>query len=176
VHHGSVRTGSVELLKSKDIVITSYSMIINDQYLFNKLKWGAIIIDEASLIKNPDSERKISISNIEAEVKIAMTGTPVENSLLDLWSLTDFVLPGYFGTRESFTNKFIKKDIEQTLIESDLSSLRNETSFIMLRRKKEDVLDSLPDKIDIHQALEMYSNEASLYNNERESILRSEEH
>src|SRR5690606_25919421 len=71
----------------------------------------------------------------------------------------------------SFTNKFIKKDIEQTLIESDLSSLRNETSFIMLRRKKEDVLDSLPDKIDIHQALEMYSNEASLYNNERESIL-----
>ncbi|MBD8017792.1 DEAD/DEAH box helicase [Kaistella pullorum] len=171
VHHGSVRTGSVELLKSKDIVITSYSMIINDQYLFNKLKWGAIIIDEASLIKNPDSERKISLSNIEAEVKIAMTGTPVENSLLDLWSLTDFVLPGYFGTRESFTNKFIKKDIEQTLIESDLSSLRNETSFIMLRRKKEDVLDSLPDKIDIHQALEMYGNEASLYNNERESIL-----
>lgn len=171
LHHGAVRSGSIELLTNESIVITSYSMIINDQYLFNKIKWGAIILDEASLIKNPNSERKISLSSIDADIKIAMTGTPVENSLIDLWSITDFVLPGYLGTIESFTAKYIKRNIEQTLSESDLISLRNDVSFIMLRRKKEDVLDSLPEKIDIHQALQMKENEASLYNTERESIL-----
>lgn len=171
LHHGAVRSGSIELLTNESIVITSYSMIINDQYLFNKIKWGAIILDEASLIKNPNSERRISLSGIDADIKIAMTGTPVENSLIDLWSITDFVLPGYLGTIESFTAKYIKRNIEQTLSESDLISLRNDVSFIMLRRKKEDVLDSLPEKIDIHQALQMNENEGSLYNTERESIL-----
>ncbi len=171
LHHGAARSGSIELLTNESIVITSYSMIINDQYLFNKIKWGAIILDEASLIKNPNSERKISLSGIDADIKIAMTGTPVENSLIDLWSITDFVLPGYLGTIESFTAKYIKRNIEQTLIESDLISLRNDVSFIMLRRKKEDVLDSLPEKIDIHQALQMNENEGLLYDNERESIL-----
>jgi SNF2 family DNA or RNA helicase len=171
LHHGAIRSGSIELLTNESIVITSYSMIINDQYLFNKIKWGAIILDEASLIKNPNSERRISLSGIDADIKIAMTGTPVENSLIDLWSITDFVLPGYLGTIESFTAKYIKRNIEQTLSESDLISLRNDVSFIMLRRKKEDVLDSLPEKIDIHQALQMNENEGSLYNTERESIL-----
>ncbi len=171
LHHGALRSGSIELLTNQTIVITSYSMIINDQYLFNKIKWGAIILDEASLIKNPNSERSISLRGIDADIKIAMTGTPVENSLIDLWSITDFVLPGYLGSIESFTGKYIKRNIEQTLSEADLISLRNDISFIMLRRKKEDVLDSLPEKIDIHQALQMNENEVSLYNTERESIL-----
>ena len=171
LHHGAVRSGSIELLTNESIVITSYSMIINDQYLFNKIKWGAIILDEASLIKNPNSERRISLCGIDADIKIAMTGTPVENTLIDLWSITDFVLPGYLGSIEAFTAKYIKRNIEQTLSESDLISLRNDVSFIMLRRKKEDVLDSLPEKIDIHKALQMNENEGSLYNTERESIL-----
>jgi SNF2 family DNA or RNA helicase len=171
LHHGALRSGSIELLSNESIVITSYSMIINDQYLFNKIKWGAIILDEASLIKNPNSERRIALRGIDADIKIAMTGTPVENSLIDLWSITDFVLPRYLGSIEEFAAKYIKRNIEQTLSESDLISLRNDVSFIMLRRKKEDVLDSLPEKIDIHQALEMNENEGLLYNNERESIL-----
>lgn len=171
LHHGAIRSGSINLLTNEGVVITSYSMIINDQYLFNKIKWGAIILDEASLIKNPNSERRISLSGIDADFKIAMTGTPVENSLIDLWSITDFVMPGYLGTIESFTAKYIKRNIEQTLSESDLISLRNDVSYIMLRRKKEDVLDSLPEKIDIHQALQMNEKEGSLYNTERESIL-----
>lgn len=171
LHHGTLRTGSIELLSNEKIVITTYSMIINDQYLFNKIKWGTIILDEASLIKNPKSERKISLNSIDAEFKIAMTGTPVENSLIDLWSLSDFVLPGYLGTIELFGAKYIKSSIERTISESDLDSLRNDVSFIMLRRKKEDVLNSLPEKIDIHQALVMNETESSLYNTERESIL-----
>lgn len=171
LHHGTDRTGSIELLSNENIVITSYSMIINDQYLFDKINWGAIILDEASLVKNPNSERRIALSKIDADIKIAMTGTPVENSLLDLWSISDLVLPGYLGTIETFSAKYIRKSIEQTLSESDLITLRDDTSFIMLRRKKEDVLDSLPEKIDIHQALQMNESEGLLYNTERESIL-----
>lgn len=171
IHHGALRSGSIELLLKESIVVTTYSMIINDQYLFNKIRWGVIILDEASLIKNPNSERKISLKDIDAEVKIAMTGTPVENSLIDLWSISDFVLPGYLGTIDSFTSKYVKRNIEQTLNESDLITLRNDVSFIMLRRKKEDVLDSLPEKVDIHQALQMNEFEAALYNEERELIL-----
>ena len=170
-HHGNIRTGSVDLLTSQNIVVTSYSMIINDQYLFNKIKWGAVILDEASLIKNPKSERKLALSNLDSDIRIAMTGTPVENSLIDLWSIVDFINPSYFGTIESFTSKYIKRNIEQTIVESDLNLLEKEVSFIMLRRKKEDVLDSLPDKIDIHQALAMNHREATLYNDQRESIL-----
>jgi SNF2 family DNA or RNA helicase len=171
LHHGTLRTGSIETLSKQPIVITSYSMIINDQYLFNKIKWGAIILDEASQIKNPNSERKIALMGIESEIKIAMTGTPVENTLLDLWSICDFCMTGYLGDLELFNSKYIKKSIEQTLNESDLISLRNDISFIMLRRKKEDVLDSLPDKFEIHQALQMNESEAIRYNEERERIL-----
>lgn len=171
VHHGTLRTGSITTIRNQEIIITSYSMIINDLYLFNKIEWGLILLDEASLIKNPNSERRIALSQLEADVRIAMSGTPVENSLLDLWSLANFVNPGYFGSIESFTAKYVKKTIEQTLNQSELETLRNETSFIMLRRKKEDVLDCLPEKIDIHQALEMNDEEINLYNDERDKIL-----
>lgn len=173
VHHGSNRTGSAAVLGKHRVIITSYSMVINDLYLLNRINWGLVTLDEASLIKNPDSERRISLGGIPAEVRIAMSGTPVENSLLDLWSLADFVNPGYLGTRGEFTSKFIKKDIEITLSESDLPALRTDVSHIMLRRKKEDVLDSLPDKIDIHQALEMSDSEAHQYDQLREEILES---
>ena len=170
-HHGALRTGSIEILLKENIIITTYSMIVNDQYLFNKIKWGAIILDEASLIKNPLSERKISLTDLESDVKIAMTGTPVENSLIDLWSICDFVLPGYLETQELFSKKYIRRNIQQTIDEVNLEVLRDDVSFIMLRRKKEEVLDSLPEKIDIHQALQMTINEATLYDSERDSIL-----
>lgn len=172
-HHGSQRTGSISTLKENVVVLTTYSMIVNDQYLLNKIKWGAIILDEASLIKNPQSERKISLTDLDSEVRIAMTGTPVENSLTDLWSICDFVLPGYLGNYETFCSKYTRRNIGQTLEEVDLLSLKNSISFVMLRRKKEDVLDSLPERIDIHQALQMSYQEAVMYEMERESILAS---
>lgn len=171
IHHGPSRGGSVNLFRNSKIVLTSYSMIINDFYLFNKIKWGVLIADEASLIKNPYSERKLFLSQIDAEIKIAMTGTPIENSLIDLWSICDFISPGYLGSLETFSNKYIKQSIDQTIHDNSYTDLKDTISFIMLRRKKEDVLDSLPEKIDIHQALCMNENESILYNTQRELIL-----
>lgn len=172
IHHGNSRTGSVTMLSGKDIVLTSYSMVVNDQYLLNKIEWDVILADEASLLKNPDSERRIALKAIDSKLKIVMTGTPVENSLMDLWSLADLTNEGYLGSRSEFTRRYIRKDINTTLTEGDLESLRKDTSLIMLRRKKEEVLASMPERIDIHQALVMGGPEAELYEQQRELILQ----
>jgi SNF2 family DNA or RNA helicase len=175
VHHGNVRTGSAAFLKQKKIVLTSYSMIINDVFLFDKITWGFVLLDEASLIKNPDSERRTALQKIPSEVRIAMSGTPVENSLMDLWSLADYVYPGYFGTREQFSGKYIQKDIQRTLQNSNLKEIKAGLSHIMLRRKKEDVLASLPEKIDIHQAIVMNEIESEQYDEQRNKILNEKD-
>jgi len=171
LHHGIVRTGSINEITAKSVIITSYSLIINDLYLFNKIDWDLIIADEASLLKNPDSERRIALSSLTRKLFIAMSGTPIENSLLDLWSLVDLVSPGNFGSKEDFTNKYIKKTIERTLVESDLAEIKSNLNYLLIRRKKEDVLDSLPPRIDIHQALEMSGLETTEYEQCRLSIL-----
>ena len=170
IHHGSQRTGSADVLKKQQIVITSYSMIINDLYLFNKISWGLTILDEASLIKNPDAERRTALKALPSGVRIAMTGTPVENSLTDLWSLADYVQPGYLGSKSEFNNRYAGRN-QLDLGNSGLARLRDDVSYIMLRRKKEDVLDNLPERIDIHQALLMHSGEVTGYESKRNEIL-----
>jgi SNF2 family DNA or RNA helicase len=171
IHHGNFRTGSPIFLTQYKVIITSYSLIINDLYLFNKIDWGITILDEASLIKNPSSERRIALKDLSSEVKIAMTGTPVENSLLDLWSLADYVYPDYLGTKDDFASLYVNKDLGVNLENSSLSQLKSVISYIMLRRKKEDVLDNLPERIDIHQALTMNEDEALIYDKKRNDIL-----
>ena len=173
IHHGNDRRGSPAFLRLHKVVITSYSMIINDQYLFNKIRWGLTILDEGSLIKNPESQRRISIGKLESDVKIVMTGTPIENSLLDLWSIVDYVRPGYLGSVTEFTNKYITRDVTADIESGKLLELKGYVSYIMLRRKKEEVLESLPQKIDIHQALVMHDKEAREYENKKSSILSS---
>ena len=173
LHYGTDRIGSITELSKHSVVITSYSLAINDRYLLNKINWGLTVVDEASLIKNPFSERRIALSQIPSQVRIAMTGTPVENSLIDLWSIADYVNPGFLGTNEDFSSRYIRSSIEQTLEDSDLAELKKDVSFVMLRRRKEDVLESLPEKIDIHQLLVMGKFEAALYEQRRLAILES---
>lgn len=173
IHHGSQRRGSPTFLKKHRIIITSYSMIINDEFLFNKIEWGLTILDEASLIKNPESQRRISINKLKSDVRIVMTGTPVENSLIDLWSLADFVYPGYLGLISEFSTRYISKNISNDINSGNLLRLKNDVSYIMLRRKKEDVLEYLPERIDIHQALIMHENEIVEYNNKQAEVVSS---
>jgi len=165
IHHGNDRTGSPKRLRQEKVIITSYSLMVNDQFVFDKITWGLILMDEASLIKNPDSERRKAIAAIAADVKIVMSGTPVENSLIDLWSLADVVNPGYLGTRGDFSSRYMRKDL------SNLQDLRNTVSRIMLRRKKEDVLENLPERIDIHQVLVQNDREILIYEEERLNLV-----
>lgn len=173
IHHGTERTGLERVLKAQKIVITTYSLIINDIYLFKEIEWGAYVLDEASLIKNHQTNRTIAIKSIPSKMRIAMTGTPVENSLLDLWSISDFCNPGYLGSVDDFRTIYVEPTVEANLNNSNLEQLKNLSSNIMIRRMKEDILNDLPDKIDIHQALKQSPSERLHYENLREDILKS---
>lgn len=174
IHHGSQRIGVASAFNEYNVIITSYSLVINDFFLLNDINWDLTVLDEASLIKNPDSERTKRIKDLNSSVRVAMTGTPVENSLIDLWSITDYVFPNYLGSLESFKERYIARNITETL-DKDLSSLRSATSQVMLRRMKEDILEGLPDKIDIHQALLMNDQERVRYEEIRNEILKAGE-
>ncbi len=172
IHHGSNRAGVASSFANQQVVITSYSLVINDFYLLNETLWDLTVLDEASLIKNPQSERTLSLKSLNSIVRIAMTGTPVENSLIDLWSISDYVLPGFLGSEADFTKKYLGKDINETL-GNNLLPLKNQISQIILRRMKSDLLKDLPDKIDIHQALRMNEEEERKYIELEEKIIRT---
>lgn len=172
MHHGHLRIGIASEFSAYEVVITSYSLVSNDFYILNDVCWNLTILDEASLIKNPESERTKQIKALNSDVRIAMTGTPVENSLVDLWSLVDFCYPNFFPPLPEFRREYIGRTVSDTL-DIDLGNLRELTSMIMLRRMKIDILDNLPDKIDIHQALTMSDHEKIEYERIRQEIIDS---
>ena len=164
IHNGSVRTGLSDTLKKFAVVIIPYSIISNDIEMLSELTPDLLVFDEASLVKNPMSNRAISAKRLMAGCTIAMTGTPVENSLMDLWSITDLVFPGYLGTKEDFSRRYIGRTIDRTL-ENDLSDLESLVNQILLRRMKADVLHDLPSRVDIDQPIIMSGAEKTYYDN-----------
>jgi len=158
--HWGERHGMVSQIKSKQIVISTYSTVKQDESLFEDLLFDLVILDEASLIKNPYSNRTKAIKAINRKFSIAMTGTPFENSATDLWALTDFLYEDFLGDLETFKNEY--GNIHE-LPESKISFLEDSIKPIMLRRKKEDVLEDLPSKIDIFTPLTMSPNERRRY-------------
>jgi SNF2 family DNA or RNA helicase len=162
LHYGPLRTGLAEVLSPYKIVIMPYTTMTSDIEMLLDLDISLLVFDEASLLKNPDSARSIAASRINSDCSIAMTGTPVENSLLDLWSITNIIYPGYLGQRESFCKQFIENNIQETL-NKDLTGLDATISQIMIRRMKIDVLEDLPEKIDIHYPIIMPENEKRKY-------------
>lgn len=162
IHSGSIRTGLADELAKYKVVILPYSILVNDIEMLNELRPDLLIFDEASLLKNPLSERSVAARRMECQSIIAITGTPLENSLVDLWSICDLVFPGYLGALDHFKSRYVKKNVEQTLA-GDLKSLEERVSQISIRRLKKDHLAELPERIDIPQALSMYSSEKEHY-------------
>ena len=164
VHHGCKRTGLYTELLRYDVVIISYNTACSDQSLLKMIDWDLIVVDEAQNIKNPSANRTRSIKNIPRHVAIAITGTPFENHISDLWSLMDFVAPGCFGRLSEFEKDFSDDVNGARALEPILSP-------IMLRRKIADVAGDLPERIDIPQVLQMSDDEALAYEKVREKIL-----
>ena len=102
VHHGAHRTGRFNEFDNYDVVIISYSIAVNDASILNMVEWKLVVLDEAQNIKNPDSERTKFVKKIPRRRSIAVTGTPFENHVSDIWSLVDFVISGLFGTQEEY--------------------------------------------------------------------------
>ncbi|MDU1978192.1 MAG: SNF2-related protein [Clostridium sp.] len=142
-------------IKKYDVLITTYGTLKNDENEHEKLQFDYCIIDEGQNIKNPTSKTTLSVKKINSKCNFALTGTPIENNLMELWSIFDFVMPGFLFTKERFKGKFIQnKNTEE------LKSLI--TPFI-LRRVKEDVLDELPEKIEKKYLVDMTTKQKSIY-------------
>lgn len=145
-----------------DIVITSYDLMRRDIEHYEKLEFYYYILDEAHFIKNHLTQNAKSVKRIRSEVRFALTGTPIENSLSDLWSIFDFILPGYFGSYAQFKKRYetpIMKNHQLNL----LNRIHQQVAPFILRRLKKDVLKELPEKIETNVYCEMDQVQKDLY-------------
>ena len=139
------------------ILITSYESIRMDIEKYEGLNFRTMIIDEAQFIKNPDALKTMAVKKIKADSKFALTGTPIENSLLDLWSIFDYALPGYLKGKSEFIKQY--ENFTNPVL---LAELNKKTSPFILRRLKGDVLD-LEDKVENYSFSFMTDDERKLY-------------
>ena len=164
VHHGSKRTGYYKEFLEHDLVVISYNTAVSDLGMLKMLLWDTVILDEAQNIKNFLSGRSIAVKKIPKRAGLAITGTPFENHLTDIWSLADFVLPGYMGTIQDFKSCYDDNMEGASLIEPVLSP-------IMIRRMVKDVGNDLPEKVVIEQPVLMQESEAVEYERYRDEAV-----
>ena len=168
VHHGSNRSQDEKDFESAilnhDVVITSFTLARKDAKLFSKINWHRLVLDEAQNIKNPQAAQTKAILKLSAKHRLALTGTPVENRLLDLWSIFNFLNPGYLGKEIQFRKSFeipIQKDNNK--VQSTI--LKKLVQPFILRRVKTDkqIIKDLPDKVEHKQYCNLTEEQASLY-------------
>lgn len=146
-HFGPHRSFDSEKLKRTKIVISTYDLLINDFPLFGGVQWELLVCDEAQALKNREVKRHIASSQLHAKSKILVTGTPIENSLKDLWSLTNIVSPGLLGDARTF----------ETLIEDTPAEARRigkRAAPFILRRNVSEVASDLPPLVEINEAIQ----------------------
>jgi SNF2 family DNA or RNA helicase len=163
VHSGNERTGFPSHLTSNDIVVCSYDTAVRDQGLFGMIEWGFVVLDEAQAIKNAETRRAVAAKGLKRRAAIAVTGTPVENKLADLWSIMDFSCPGLLASRKAFDQTY-GDDYESA------EKLETVVSPLMLRRRVADVATDLPERIIIPQPVNMSDTEISHYDLIRQQI------
>lgn len=161
-HAGTDRISDASLFKKYDLIIVSYHTLRNDVDIFLEFDFDYIILDEAHYIKNAGSRIFKAVRSLRSDHRLSLTGTPLENNTMELWSQFSFLNPGLLGSNKSFLNRFAQP-IEKKKDEEALTVLRDTVSPFMLRRKKEDVLDDLPPKEIIIHYSEMIPAQAELY-------------
>ncbi|MEM7769990.1 MAG: DEAD/DEAH box helicase [Cyanobacteria bacterium P01_A01_bin.37] len=168
VHHGSDRAKDSKPFKQAclkhDIIITSFALARKDAKLFNSIQWHRIVLDEAQNIKNPKAALTKSILKLSAPHRLALTGTPIENRLLDLWSIFNFLNPGYLGTQTQFRRSF-ELPIQKNNDRRQSTTLRKLVEPFILRRVKTDqsIIKDLPDKVEQKLFCNLTKEQASLY-------------
>jgi len=156
------RVEIIQKANEYDIMITSYPLIRRDVDLYNRLSFKWCILDEAQHIKNPGSQNAKSVKSIKASYRFALTGTPIENSLTELWSIFDFIMPGYLLSYGKFQNKYEKLIVKEG--DRDvLKSLGKQIAPFVLRRLKKHVLKELPEKIENVVVAELSPEQKKLY-------------
>ena len=148
-------------LRDVDVVVTTYGMLLRQEWLLEQ-HWRLVVLDEAQAIKNPAARQTKAVKRIQADARIALTGTPVENRLSDLWSLFDFLCPGLLGSQAKF-KEFVKKLDERQ--ENRYAPLRSLVQPYILRRLKTDrrIIDDLPEKVEVQAFCGLSKRQAAMY-------------
>ncbi len=156
LHRGPHRTGFPDELRQYDVILSSYDTAVADVSLLRNLTWDVLVIDEAQAIKNPSAKRTRRLKTLPRSCAVAMTGTPVENHLTDLWSITDFVVPSLLGRLADFEHNHPDNLAGANSLEPILTP-------IILRRRVSEVAQDLPERIEIPQPLELDAESADVY-------------
>jgi len=156
------REAMLESLEAFDLVVVTYGLIQNDIERFAKLDWSTLVLDEAHAIKNASTRRARAVKSLKAEFRVATTGTPIQNNLMDLHSLFGFLNPGLLGSAAKYKAKFVLP-IERDGDTETSARLRRLISPFVLRRTKTEVLDDLPSRTEITLNVELSEDEATLY-------------
>ncbi|PZD71858.1 RNA polymerase-associated protein RapA [Acaryochloris thomasi RCC1774] len=167
VHHGTDRdqgTTFARTVKKHDLVVTSYPLVYRDEKSLKKVDWWGIVLDEAQNIKNSEARQSKAVRELQAHCRIALTGTPVENRLTELWSILDFLNPGYLGPKPFFKRRFATP-IEKYGDTASLQTLRSLVQPFILRRTKSDrdIIQDLPDKQEMIVFCSLSPGQADLY-------------
>ncbi|WP_424768478.1 DEAD/DEAH box helicase [Paenibacillus sp. sgz302251] len=168
LHYGSKRLSGEDFqtaIRKADIILTSYATSTLDQELLKEHTWTSICLDEAQNIKNAQTKQAAAVRSFHARHRIALTGTPIENRLSELWSIYDFINPGFLGSSHAFQNRFAnaiekEKDAQKT---ADLQKLVK--PFLLRRKKKDPAIQlDLPDKNEMKTYIHLTAEQGALYN------------
>ena len=167
IHHGSARLSKhafMRVYENYDLIITTYHLINRDLDIFHNIRWHRVTLDEAQNIKNPSAQQSQAIHQMNAVKRICLTGTPVENKLSELWSILEFLNPGYLGSLKSFQTRFAVP-IERQQDKKKAELLRKLTQPFILRRLKTDqsIIQDLPEKIEMKVYCDLTEDQAAMY-------------
>jgi SNF2 family DNA or RNA helicase len=166
-HHGAGRlTGDAfrEEARKHNLVISTYALIARDREIFESVQWQGVVLDEAQNVKNASTKQAQAARALKADFRVALTGTPVENRLSELWSIMEFLNPGYLGTAEYFRRDFALP-IERANDAASKSQLRTLVQPFILRRVKTDptIISDLPEKLEMKVYCSLMPEQATLY-------------
>ncbi len=168
IHHGTSREKApaafASLVAGVDLLITSFALLRLDDKLFHSQQWQRVVVDEAQNLKNPRSAQTRAILKLQSRYRLALTGTPIENRLLDLWSIFHFLNPGYLGSSTRFRDRF-EKPIQRDEDQDRARQLKQLVEPFILRRLKSDksIIKDLPDKVEQKTYCNLSREQATLY-------------
>ncbi len=165
--HGKARDpGS---LRGAALVITSYATLLRDRKLLEPLDWELVVLDEAQYVKNPRAKISACVRKLRARQRLCLTGTPMENHLGELWSLFDFLAPGFLGDLRSFAQLY-RNPIEKQANQARAEQLSRRVRPFLLRRRKDEVARELPPKSEILRTITLDEDQAGLYETVRSAM------
>jgi superfamily II DNA or RNA helicase len=161
--HGTQRDAERDRITDKDVIVTSFGTLARDLAWHLSREYRLVAVDEASLMRNPDTDHAKAISKLRSKRRIALSGTPVENGVRDLWSIFRFIQPGWLGSLADFKERYEAPLQEIPRPKSTLERLRLKTSPFILRRTKEEVASDLPSKLIIDDYCELSADQRQIY-------------